>query len=107
LVAAGSAREAWQMRGLSAAARRLLASVDRSKEPVRAAGPAVRELETRILVHTGQVHTESGRHETALEAWSAWARHAGVERRTSAAAGRRRLEKAAEAIGAPASALPW
>jgi hypothetical protein len=107
LAAAGSTRELGQLGALSAAARRLLAKVDRSEEPVRAAGPPVKELEKRILVHAEQVHTESGRHEMLLEPWSVWARRVGVKPLGSPAAGRRRLEDAAKILGAPPSALPW
>src|SRR5215470_2502538 len=106
LAAVGSAREPWQLDGLSAAARRLLGKVDRSGE-VRVAGAPVKELERKLLVHSEQVHTESGRHETRIESWQAWARRVGVEPSRSAAVGRQRLEEAAAAIGAPSSALPW
>jgi hypothetical protein len=106
LAAVGSAREPWQLAGLSPAAGRLLDNVDRSGE-VRAAGAPVKELERKLLVHSEQVHTESGRHETRIEPWPAWARRVGVEPLRSAAAGRQLLEKASAAIGAPSSALPW
>ncbi|HKF44270.1 MAG TPA: hypothetical protein VKG01_14300 [Thermoanaerobaculia bacterium] len=105
LAAVGSAREPWQLDGLSAAARRLLGKVDRSGE-VRVAGAPVKELERKLLVHSEQVHTESGRHETRIEPWSAWARRVGIEPLRSAA-GRQLLEKASAAIGAPSTALPW
>ena len=97
VAAVGAAREAWQMRGLSPAARRLLARVDRDGS-VRASGPASKELQLRLLVNAREEHTESGRHETVLEPWPA--------SRLSAAEARRQIEIAAAAIGAGGK-LPW
>src|SRR2546428_11354188 len=88
VAAVGRAREPWQMRGLSPAARRLLARVDRD-ESVRASGPPSKELQERLLVNAHEVHTESGRHETVLEPWPV--------SKLTALQGRRRLEKAATA----------
>ena len=34
---------------------------------------AIRELETRLLVHTGNVHTESGAHAKVVMTWPVWA----------------------------------
>jgi hypothetical protein len=101
------ADEAWQRRGLTPKARALLAKVEKSSSAVRASGEAVKALELRLLVCSEQVHTESGRHETGLESWSAWRRRLGVKPLRSAARGRQELEKAANALGAAASALPW
>jgi hypothetical protein len=107
LLAVACAREAWQLRGLSASASELLAKADDSASPVRDSGKAVKELEYRLLLHTEEVHTESGRHETALITWPRWARRVGVESLESPAAGRRQLAQAAFAQGATPSALPW
>jgi hypothetical protein len=98
LAAVGGAREPWQMRGLSPAAEKLLARLDRQGS-VQARGAPSKELQERLLVRAREVHTESGRHETILEPW-------GTSRLT-AAEGRRRLEEAAAAIGAGLDALPW
>lgn len=98
VAAVGSAREPWQMRGLSSAAKKLLARVDH-EESVRASGTASKELQERLLVRAREVHTESGRHATILERWP--------PSPLSAAVGARRLEKAAAAIGAPRELLPW
>jgi hypothetical protein len=98
LEAVGGARENWQMRGLSPAARRLLARVDREGS-VRASGPVSKELQERLLVNAREEHTESGRHETQLEPWT--------RSRMSAVEGRHRLEQAATAIGAELHDLPW
>lgn len=107
LLAVVSAKESWQLQGLSPSARNLLTSISESSVPVRSSGQAVKELESRLLAHAEQVHTESGRHETALETWSSWSRRVGVEPLASSVLGRQRLETAANVIGAPSSALPW
>jgi len=98
LAAVGRSREQWQMQGLSPAARRLLSRVD-GEGSVRASGPASKELQERLLVNAREVHTESGRHETILEPWQ--------QSKLTALEGRRRLEKAATAIGAELHDLPW
>ena len=98
VAAVGRARERWQMRGLSPAARKLLARVDR-EGALRASGPTAKQLQERLLVSAHEEHTESGRHETVLEPWPAG--------RMSAETGRHRIEKAATAIGAELHDLPW
>jgi hypothetical protein len=107
LLAAGSAGESWQTRGLSAAARSLLRRLASSADPVRASGAAPKELEARLLAVTREVHTESGRHETALETWQAWAARVGCKPRRSASKAQTALERAARSIGASREALPW
>jgi hypothetical protein len=94
LYAVGGAREPWQTRGLSSAAKALL-----KKLPVRASGPAVRELEKRLLVRGREEHTESGRHEIVLEPWPS--------SRMRVESAKRQLEEAAAAIGASRKHLPW
>ncbi|MDQ2979513.1 MAG: hypothetical protein M3R62_09840 [Acidobacteriota bacterium] len=106
-LAVALAREPWQTRGLSASGRGLLRKLRASKTPVRSAGPAVQELEVRLLAHAREIHTESGRHEILVATWSAWSREAGVEPMRSTALARRRLEAAAQAMGAPPAAFPW
>ena len=107
LLAVATSGEPWQSRKLSPPERELLRAVNDSREPIRSSGKLARELEIRLLAHATQVHTESGRHETALEAWPLWRRRAGVQPLRSAAAGRARLESAAEAIDVPVSVFPW
>ncbi len=53
------------------------------------------------------VHTESGRHEKRVESSKAWAKRLNVKPLASAASGRRAIEAAAAALGAPLSALTW
>ena len=107
LLAVAGARAAWQTQGLSREARRILERADQAKEPVLAAGRAVKELESRLLVTTREVHTESGRHAMAVEGWKAWSRRVQCRAKVSEAAGRKSLEDAAAALGAPLDALPW
>ena len=98
VAAVGRAREPWQMRGLSPAARRLLARVDRDGS-VNATGAASKELQERLLVNAHEEHTESGRHETVLEPWP--------KSKLTPEAGRHQIEKTATAIGAELHDLPW
>ncbi len=106
-LAAALANEPWQTRGLSSHGQQLLASLNTSKGPIKSSGPAVKELEVRLLAHASQVHTESGRHELMVEPWPVWSQRAGVKRLRSLALAKEQLEQAAQAIGAPRSALPW
>ena len=101
------ANEPWQTRGLSSRGQQLLASLNGSKEPINSSGPAVKELEVRLLAHARQVHTESGRHELMVEPWTSWSRSIRVKPLRSLSLAKEKLEQAAQAIGAPRSALPW
>lgn len=73
IVVVGSAREPWQMRGLSKEAAALLKKLDKA-DKVSATGDAVRELERRLLIRAESVHTERGSHAKELETWESWAR---------------------------------
>jgi hypothetical protein len=107
LLAVGRAREPWQLRGLGAAPRRLLARLEREGE-LAGAGGAGKELARRLLCAARQEHTASGRHETRLEDWTRWARRNRLARsRVTAAAGRAALEDAVARLGAPLDVLPW
>ena len=101
------ANEPWQTRGLSSRGQQLLASLNESKEPINSSGPAVKELEVRLLAHARQVHTESGRHELMVEPWTSWSHTIRVKPLRSLSLAKEKLEQAAQAIGAPRSALPW
>jgi hypothetical protein len=107
VLAVGRARDRWQLRGLSGEAKRLLEHLDGGGSPVRAVGPPVKELETRLLVTTREIHTASGRHEMALERWHAWSRRVGCSATRSVPRAKETLEDAAVALGAPLEALPW
>jgi hypothetical protein len=80
LLSVATAREGWQTKGLSSAARQLLKSVARKGEIrmdrylVGRDGPkfreAAREIEGRLLVYTDEIHTEKGSHTKILMTWS-------------------------------------
>ena len=106
-LAVASAREPWQLTGLSAPARSLLARVATSAAPVRSAGAATKELFARLLVHATEVHTDAGRHEIAVQSWSSWRAQASVVPLDSVDDARRVLEEASRRLGAPPEALPW
>jgi hypothetical protein len=103
----GNARDQWQVQGLSVDAKRLLKRLDRGGKPVRGVGAPVKELEGRLLVTTQEIHTESGRHEMALETWQAWSRRVSCTPMDSDAHARKVLEDAAVRLGAPLKSLPW
>lgn len=79
-ISVATANEAWQSRGISSAARRLLASVAKEGEirMDRYVGgkdaplfrDAAREIERRLLVYTDEIHTEKGSHAKVLMTWS-------------------------------------
>lgn len=102
-----SAGEPWQSAGLPDPARRLLQRVQQAGTPLPASGIAARELQSRLLVHALEVHTESGRHALALQPWAAWATQNGVTPDGSLTRSRAKLEAAGRALGATPSALPW
>jgi hypothetical protein len=106
LLAVGSARDQWQLRGLSAAATDLLERVDRSASAVRASGAACKEIQARLLASSYEIHTEDGRHAMMVEGWSAWSGRISCTALTSDE-GRRMLEQAATKLGAPLHYLPW
>jgi hypothetical protein len=107
VLALGSARDKWQMQGLSEDAKRLLERLGSGGVPVRAVGAPVKELERRLLVTTQEIHTESGRHEMALESWKAWSQRVGCTAMKSVPRAREALEAAAVRFGAPLKSLPW
>lgn len=88
----GNARNQWQVQG---------------GEPIRGVGAPVKELEGRLLVTTQEIHTESGRHEMALESWQAWSRRVSCPPWIPDAHARKALEDAAFRLGAPLTSLPW
>lgn len=107
----GVAREEWQLKKLSANARRVLEKLDKGEEPGPNLGDTARELESRLLVHSEQIHTTSGRHAKVIETWDAWANRAGFRpRRQDPAAARRFLEQRLTNINAKYNGLgklPW
>lgn len=106
-LAVARAREPWQLRGLSGAAQALLDRLDRGEVRVRMTGAPVKDLEVRLLARAHEIHTESGRHEMAVESWHAWSTRSGCVAIQSLADARKALEQAATTLGAPLTALPW
>jgi len=106
LLAVAGAHEAWQFAGISDQARALWEAVEQ-QGMLRATGSPAKELERRLLVHSAQVHTESGHHELHLTQWSLWAEQVACARPLTAHDGRLQLESAVQAIGGTARVLPW
>ena len=106
----GVARENWQMKPLSSAARALLKRVDAEqsietgvlgKKFDAKRNEAARELEFHLLIHTKQVHTPTGAHAKILETWDQWAKVAGFRGRPKdPVAARRSLENRLRSINA-------
>lgn len=99
--------EPWQTQRLSKAARELLRQTTRGKAPVTSVGAPVRELASRLLVHTAEGHMPGGAHRLSVSTWPSWTARAGVTPLSSVSDGREQLEAACQALGAPLAALPW
>jgi len=89
LLAVAMTREAWQVRGLSSVANRILRAVERHGRirtdelpqgfgTPRDRSEAVRNLERGLLFHSREVHTATGKHAKILVTWSRWAEDAGL-----------------------------
>ena len=106
----GVAREEWQLKNLSPAAKQLLEALD-AEGSLRKTGKAARELELRLLLHANQIHTESGAHAKVIETWDVWAKRARFRARaTDPAAARRFFEKRLAELNANFGGkgrLPW
>jgi hypothetical protein len=122
LYAIGAGRERWQMDGLSAAARALLAKIDErcsaradevaGRKPLKAVRPELALLETRLLVFAGEEHTETGAHLKRYGTWANWAKSVGFKpaKGASAEAARARLDEVGAAFakdGGAVAAFPW
>ena len=112
IVAVGRAREPWQMKDLSAAAKRLLAAVDKVPvEPGRDKAAAARELDAKMLVFSAQFHSESGAHVLRLESWDHWSNRTHFSRdSTTPASARKALEARTDNLNrefAGRGRLPW
>ena len=116
----GVAREDWQLKQLPSDAKRLLETLDaqgslQTNKLGKEFGPkpseTARTLESRLLLHSNQIHTESGAHAKVIETWDTWADGAGFRAKTrSPAAARRFLERQLNELHATfggSSELPW
>ena len=91
LLAIATSKAGWQTSGVSEVALDLLSRVSRAgrlrldqlqtsvdAQP-RAVVAAARELEARLLIHSEEIHTESGSHTKLLQDWNSWAAGMGIE----------------------------
>jgi hypothetical protein len=110
LLALATERAEWQTARLTAADRRLLATVEGSQGPLvldQATRDAGRRLEPTLLVFTDEVHLPSGRHAKALVGWERWASSHEIEPAADAAGARATIEAIVTAWGSPRWLLPW
>jgi hypothetical protein len=113
LLAVVTAREPWQVSDLSAVVAQGLAALDEAeaadREPPALSRTVSKDLEARLLAHAESVHTASGKHETRLHPWKAWAARVGFAWPPAAALAqaKQELQAAAAQLGTPAPALPW
>jgi hypothetical protein len=98
--------EPWQTAGLSSQALSLLDELERVGTIV-CSGSAAREIQTRLLAHGEQFHSQTGNHKIHLETWAAWSRRVGCKPDPSAAVARSRMEKIVTELGGSARTLPW
>jgi hypothetical protein len=120
IFAVATANEGWQTNDLSIAAKSLFEQLQK-KERLNTSklhqvkgiklGDVTRELEQRLLVHTEQIHTESGAHAKIVETWSSWADRVGMKDRTvEPEAAKRSLQERVEQLNRKFRAkarLPW
>jgi len=120
LFSVATAREEWQMGGLSVPAKQMLKEIDKRgtllthKLPASFGpkpGETARVLELRLLIHSEQVHTESGSHAKLVESWDAWARRVHFKpRELDVSRARQFFEKRLDEINKQHSGngrLPW
>ena len=121
-LAIGAAREQWQTEGLSPDAQFILRLLDEQgmlrtdkltwpESAQLSSGAVTRELEKRLLIHSTELHTESGAHAKVIETWQRWANRQGfTTRRISAQHAKRRIEEKVMALNEEFGArarLPW
>jgi hypothetical protein len=120
LIAVGSAREPWQLEGLSVASSDLLELIAKDGEMRTDAvpphtetkwGDVARDLERRLLVHSEEIHTDSGSHAKRLQTWNQWATGRGVAApRSTSQAGKKAFEDLMSGLNTQFGArghLPW
>ncbi len=116
LLSVATAREPWQLGGLSTGAHRLLRRVSGEGRVGGGAargvpGGLVRELELRLLLHTEEVHMVAGAHGKVVETWETWARRRGLHwEALPPPEARRRLEEVVASLNdryGGKGTLPW
>lgn len=127
ILAIGTAREPWQMQGLSISAQALLKTLEEtgvlrtdqvgwakslSQSTAKSKpGDAARDLERKLLIHAEQIHTASGAHAKLLETWEQWSTRTGfaapaIQTDQAKKNLEERLRKLNDEFGATAR-LPW
>ena len=122
LLAVATSKEPWQMRNLPDTAQKVLkflknAGAVRSDElrigtvGRKELSESVRILERRLLIHSLQVHTESGAHAKVLESWENWAAAAKLKAgEISVAKAKKSLEQRVQELNERfdgKATLPW
>lgn len=125
IVVIGRAREGWQTAPLSTPAKELLRTVEKagslrtdqikqfrsSAATPEKPGEIAKDLERRLLIHSDQIHTESGAHARILETWEHWAkRKEFVPASTALTEAKRNLEDRLRELNEEFNAnarLPW
>jgi hypothetical protein len=117
-----TAREPWQTNGLPRVAKALLTKIEErgsaradevtGKKPLKEVRPDLALLEARLLVFTGEEHTETGAHLKRYGTWENWAKSVDFrpKKATSVEAARARLDKIGAAFArdcGAAVAFPW
>ena len=105
LLAVASALEPWQMTGLSGEG--VHTGTRWSVGDCRIVRADLGGVEPRLVVHGDQIHTESGKHQTRLETWKAWALRTECKPDGTAAQGPPVLEAAVRGLGGSIAILPW
>jgi hypothetical protein len=122
LIAVGSARQRWQIEGLTDEASTLFKLVSRRGEltadqefcrthNIKSVGDAARELEKRLLVRAEEVHTNSGAHAKHIQTWECWVSQAKLDtERVTPAEAKEKLEDVVASVNERFKAngrLPW
>jgi hypothetical protein len=113
LLAVVTAREPWQVTGLSPGTTQWLAALDEAGSPAadvtQPSRTVIKEVEARLLARGESVHTAEGTHQIKLERWTTWAQRAGCSSvpAVSSAEGKQALESAATRLGPPPVIFPW
>jgi hypothetical protein len=123
LVRIGRAKAPWQVSGLSDVSIQVLVLIEREKKVRGDDGPpnfpggsrdfsrALRDLDRRLLILTGSVHTSTGAHALEAESWAAWVARSHTPRYPGPVrSAQRTFEEAARCLAPrldPVHLLPW
>lgn len=116
LLAIGLSREGWQLDGLGLQPGNLLQQVQnegfvRMDQFSTGQRGAAKELESRLLVLSGETHSETGAHTRTLESWQRWRKRRGIRgRRPTTTRARAVFEEVVHGLDPGGKAklrLPW